>query len=187
MCDLKAICPHSRPTAGRCRDIVEIQPVVDMRKPPLCESKTSLINRMPLLLFSLVMRSSLAQISRISIQARAGLSTSTIRAQHILSVHRLIRTMSQKPEIISVEEFKTDAKWLKLESIKYKDQTGKEVCRSAVAPLSFIQHRRRLILAHFRGCKQDDPEIWRRLYVSPSARLTGVCLLSNSRAHLHDP
>jgi hypothetical protein len=35
--------------------------------------------------------------------------------------------MSQKPEILSVEEYKTDAKWLKLENIKWKDQTGKEV------------------------------------------------------------
>ncbi|KAK1927689.1 putative phosphoribosyl-ATP diphosphatase [Papiliotrema laurentii] len=34
--------------------------------------------------------------------------------------------MSQKPEILSVEEYKTDAKWLKLENIKWKDQTGKE-------------------------------------------------------------
>jgi len=46
--------------------------------------------------------------------------------------------MSQKPEIISVEEFKTDAKWLKLESIKYKDQTGKEV--SSVIQSGPISH-----------------------------------------------
>nr|XP_031858748.1 uncharacterized protein CI109_005843 [Kwoniella shandongensis]KAA5525820.1 hypothetical protein CI109_005843 [Kwoniella shandongensis] len=33
---------------------------------------------------------------------------------------------SQKPEIVSTEEYKTDAKWLKLEKIKWKDQEGKE-------------------------------------------------------------
>ncbi|OCF75136.1 ADP-ribose pyrophosphatase [Kwoniella mangroviensis CBS 8886] len=32
----------------------------------------------------------------------------------------------QEPEILSVEEYKTDAKWLKLENIKWKDQEGKE-------------------------------------------------------------
>ncbi|KAK8865728.1 hypothetical protein IAR55_000874 [Kwoniella newhampshirensis] len=33
---------------------------------------------------------------------------------------------SQEPEILSVEEYETDAKWLKLEKIKWKDQEGKE-------------------------------------------------------------
>ena len=35
--------------------------------------------------------------------------------------------MVQKPEILGAEEYKTDAKWLKLENIKWKDETGKEV------------------------------------------------------------
>jgi hypothetical protein len=35
--------------------------------------------------------------------------------------------MSQKAEVLGSEEYKTDAKWLKLENIKWKDQSGKEV------------------------------------------------------------
>jgi hypothetical protein len=33
----------------------------------------------------------------------------------------------QPPEVIGTEELKTEAKWLKLERIKWKDQEGKEV------------------------------------------------------------
>ncbi|WVQ85278.1 hypothetical protein IAT38_007443 [Cryptococcus sp. DSM 104549] len=33
---------------------------------------------------------------------------------------------AQQPEILGTEEYKTDAKWLKLEKIKWKDQDGKE-------------------------------------------------------------
>jgi ADP-ribose pyrophosphatase len=36
-------------------------------------------------------------------------------------------SIAQKPEILSVEELKTDAKWLKMEKINWKDQDGKEV------------------------------------------------------------
>lgn len=38
-------------------------------------------------------------------------------------------SVAQKPEIISKEELKTDAKWLKMEKINWKDQDGKEVSR----------------------------------------------------------
>jgi len=34
---------------------------------------------------------------------------------------------AQKPEIINRQELKTDAKWLKMEKINWKDQDGKEV------------------------------------------------------------
>ncbi|KLT42064.1 hypothetical protein CC85DRAFT_285831 [Cutaneotrichosporon oleaginosum] len=34
--------------------------------------------------------------------------------------------MSHKPEIISTETYETDAKWLRLQRIKYRDQEGKE-------------------------------------------------------------
>lgn len=49
-----------------------------------------------------------------------------------------VRTMSsaaQKPEIINREELKTEAKWLKMEKINWKDQDGKEVscCRYTAA------------------------------------------------------
>ena len=42
----------------------------------------------------------------------------------------LIRAMSseaQKPKIINREELKTEAKWLRMEKINWKDQDGKEV------------------------------------------------------------
>lgn len=32
-----------------------------------------------------------------------------------------------KPEILGVDELKTEAKWLKLERIRWRDQEGKEV------------------------------------------------------------
>lgn len=49
-----------------------------------------------------------------------------------ISAVRVSRTMSssskaQQPEILSTEELKTDAKWLKMEKINWKDQDGKEV------------------------------------------------------------
>jgi ADP-ribose pyrophosphatase len=34
---------------------------------------------------------------------------------------------AQKAEIINTQELKTEAKWLKLEKINWKDQDGKEV------------------------------------------------------------
>jgi hypothetical protein len=34
---------------------------------------------------------------------------------------------AQKPKIINREELKTEAKWLKMEKINWKDQDGKEV------------------------------------------------------------
>jgi len=40
---------------------------------------------------------------------------------------------AQKPEIINREELKTEAKWLKMEKINWKDQDGKEV---ALLPLN---------------------------------------------------
>jgi len=42
---------------------------------------------------------------------------------------------AQKPEIINRQELKTDAKWLKMEKINWKDQDGKEVshCLQAAA------------------------------------------------------
>lgn len=52
---------------------------------------------------------------------------------HSIISTRLSRTMvsksksSQKPENLKTEEYKTDAKWLKLEKINWKDQDGKQV------------------------------------------------------------
>ena len=51
-------------------------------------------------------------------------------------IYRSKRTMSspskqqspQKPQILGTDELKTEAKWLKLEKIRWKDQEGKEVC-----------------------------------------------------------
>jgi ADP-ribose pyrophosphatase len=34
---------------------------------------------------------------------------------------------TQEPEIVNRQELKTDAKWLKMEKINWKDQDGKEV------------------------------------------------------------
>lgn len=34
---------------------------------------------------------------------------------------------AQKPQILGTDELKTEAKWLKLENIRWKDQDGKEV------------------------------------------------------------
>jgi ADP-ribose pyrophosphatase len=42
---------------------------------------------------------------------------------------------AQKPKIISREELKTEAKWLKMEKINWKDQDGKEV---ALLPLKVV-------------------------------------------------
>lgn len=36
-------------------------------------------------------------------------------------------SVAQQPEILNKEELKTEAKWLKLEKINWKDQDGKEV------------------------------------------------------------
>lgn len=52
---------------------------------------------------------------------------------HSIIIAQLSRTMvsesksSQKPENLKTEEYKTDAKWLKLEKINWKDQDGKQV------------------------------------------------------------
>jgi hypothetical protein len=50
---------------------------------------------------------------------------------------RYARSMSatshqRQPEVIGTEELKTEAKWLKLERIKWKDQEGKEVGTTVV-------------------------------------------------------
>ena len=39
---------------------------------------------------------------------------------------------AQKPKIINREELKTEAKWLKMEKINWKDQDGKEVALSSL-------------------------------------------------------
>jgi ADP-ribose pyrophosphatase len=41
----------------------------------------------------------------------------------------------QNPQVLGKEELKTEAKWLKLERIKWKDQEGKEVCVACHSPL----------------------------------------------------
>lgn len=38
-------------------------------------------------------------------------------------------TKTGQPEIVETEEFETNAKWLKLQRIKWRDQEGKEVGR----------------------------------------------------------
>jgi hypothetical protein len=42
-------------------------------------------------------------------------------------VTRAMSSEAQKPQIINREELKTEAKWLKMEKINWKDQDGKEV------------------------------------------------------------
>jgi ADP-ribose pyrophosphatase len=39
---------------------------------------------------------------------------------------------AQKPKIINREELKTEAKWLKMEKINWKDQDGKKVALSSL-------------------------------------------------------
>jgi len=36
-------------------------------------------------------------------------------------------SQAQKPKILNREELKTEAKWLKMEKVNWKDQDGKEV------------------------------------------------------------
>jgi hypothetical protein len=43
------------------------------------------------------------------------------------AVSRAMSSEAQKPTIINREELKTEAKWLKMEKINWKDQDGKEV------------------------------------------------------------
>jgi hypothetical protein len=43
------------------------------------------------------------------------------------AITRKMSSEAQKPEIINREELKTEAKWLKMEKINWKDQDGKEV------------------------------------------------------------
>ncbi|OXG85189.1 ADP-ribose pyrophosphatase [Cryptococcus neoformans Gb118] len=67
---------------------------------------------------------------------------------HSIIIAQLSRTMvsesksSQKPENLKTEEYKTDAKWLKLEKINWKDQDGKqrvwEVANRANRPKSGV-------------------------------------------------
>ena len=42
-------------------------------------------------------------------------------------ISRAMSSEAQKPKIINREELKTEAKWLKMEKINWKDQDGKEV------------------------------------------------------------
>lgn len=71
---------------------------------------------------------------------------------HSIIIAQLSRTMvsesksSQKPENLKTEEYKTDAKWLKLEKINWKDQDGKQVglVLCLVMPL--------LTVMVYRGC-----------------------------------
>jgi ADP-ribose pyrophosphatase len=37
------------------------------------------------------------------------------------------KEQKQEPQILGVDELKTEAKWLKMEKIRWKDQEGKEV------------------------------------------------------------
>ena len=49
----------------------------------------------------------------------------------------------QQPEILGKEELKTEAKWLKMEKINWKDQDGKEV--------SYVFHVSRTACAFLAG------------------------------------
>ena len=47
---------------------------------------------------------------------------------------------AREPEILGVDELKTEAKWLKMEKIRWRDQEGKEVsrrfsCSAAIPPI----------------------------------------------------
>lgn len=77
------------------------------------------------------MRFCLHQTSQII--KTTSVSQSRVFIPHFIISTRLSRTMvsksksSQKPENLKTEEYKTDAKWLKLEKINWKDQDGKQV------------------------------------------------------------
>lgn len=77
------------------------------------------------------MRFCLCQTSQII--KPTSVSQSRAFIPHSIISTRLSRTMvsksksSQKPENLKTEEYKTDAKWLKLEKINWKDQDGKQV------------------------------------------------------------
>lgn len=53
--------------------------------------------------------------------------------------HIMSASSHPQPEIIGTEELKTEAKWLKLERIKWKDQEGKEVGTVEVRSLLFCR------------------------------------------------
>ncbi|ODN84249.1 hypothetical protein, variant 2 [Cryptococcus amylolentus CBS 6039] len=53
-------------------------------------------------------------------------TTSNLPRQHIRTMTKQSAQQAQQPEILGTEEYKTDAKWLKLEKINWKDQDGKE-------------------------------------------------------------
>jgi len=57
---------------------------------------------------------------------RPSLHTPTCGSQRSASYIRTMSHKSQEPQILGKEELKTEAKWLKLEKIKWKDQEGKE-------------------------------------------------------------
>lgn len=48
---------------------------------------------------------------------------------------------AQKPKIVNREELKTEAKWLKMEKINWKDQDGKEVAILSCAEISKLMRR----------------------------------------------
>jgi len=54
---------------------------------------------------------------------------------------RAMSSEAQKPKIINREELKTEAKWLKMEKINWKDQDGKEVAILSCAEISNLMSR----------------------------------------------
>lgn len=68
--------------------------------------------------------------SFVAVRPAANCSPTIVNCLRVLRGLHTSSSMVQKPEILGAEEYKTDAKWLKLENIKWKDETGKEVIAS---------------------------------------------------------
>jgi hypothetical protein len=66
-------------------------------------------------------------------------------------VARTMSSEAQKPKIINREELKTEAKWLKMEKINWKDQDGKEVAM-------FCWNKRFKLMSRGYGNVRIDPQ-----------------------------
>jgi hypothetical protein len=51
--------------------------------------------------------------------------TPNLRSRHVYA--RAMSSKTSKPEILGTDDLKAEAKWLKLQKIRWKDQEGKEV------------------------------------------------------------
>ena len=71
----------------------------------------------------------IARPSYPSYRQASVLTSPLLRNPSFLRLSRTMSSKNQQPEILGTEELKTEAKWLKMERIRWKDQEGKEVGR----------------------------------------------------------